>query len=91
MEALEELGKKVKALIKKYSLLQAENEGLQQTIARQSEQISALNRQLDLTKARLLAAEVANALPDAAEKERVRKQLDTVIHEIDKVLMDLND
>lgn len=91
MEALEELGKKVQILIKKYGLLQTENDGLQQTIARQSAQISALTQQLDVTKAQLLAVEVARVLPDAVEKEQVRKQLDNVIHEIDKVLTNLND
>jgi chromosome segregation ATPase len=91
MELLDELGNKVQALIKKYALLQAEHNSLQQTLTRQSAQITALTQQLDVTKAQLLAVEVAQALPDAGEKERVRKQLDAVIHEIDKVLTNLND
>lgn len=90
MEALEILGRKVNALLKKYSMLQAEHESLQQTNARQADRIAELTHQLDEMKAQLLGADIARTLPDE-EKELTRKQLDAVIQEIDKVLTNLNE
>ncbi|MCD6063119.1 MAG: hypothetical protein K0R82_1030 [Flavipsychrobacter sp.] len=91
MQELQLLNDKLDALLKKYAALQAENTRLRETIARQLSSIESLNSNLAVLEQSVTATTISNSTANDKEKEAMRKQLDNVIVEIDKILTSLND
>lgn len=91
MESLSLLNEKLDVLLKKYTLLQAENNRLQITVADQKKQIDTLSGKLTMLEENLMASQMSSSVLNDNDKEVVKKQLDTVLGEIDKLLTTLND
>ncbi|MEI8279127.1 MAG: hypothetical protein WCG87_05135 [Bacteroidota bacterium] len=91
MQELQLLKHKLDLLIKKYSALQAENIRLKETIDQYLKSIDGLNKQMSKMEQGMATQQIGNVAMGVMEKESVRKQLDTVIGEIDKILTTLND
>lgn len=91
MESLSLLNEKLDVLLKKYTLLQAENNRLQITVADQKKQIDTLSGKLTMLEENLMASQMSSSVLNDNDKEVVKKQLDTVLGEIDKLLATLND
>ncbi|MBA3829150.1 MAG: hypothetical protein H0X33_09460 [Taibaiella sp.] len=92
MQALYLLSEKLDVLLKKYASLQAENTRLKATVSKQISSIEALNAKLAALEEQTGAAAIAQGIAtDDHDKENMRKQLDTVISDIDKILNTLND
>jgi len=91
MQSLSLLNEKLDVLLKKYTQLQAENNRLQGTVADQNRQIETLSGKLTLMEENLMATQMSSSLLDGNDKEVFKKQLDTVLGEIDKLLATLND
>ncbi len=82
---------KLDLLLKKHSALQAENTRLKETVDQHLKSIDTLNKQMSKMEQGLATAQIGNVTMGDVEKDSVRKQLDTVIGEIDKILTTLND
>ena len=91
MQELQVLNDKLGVLLKKYTVLLAENERLKATISHQQKSIESLNTNLASLEQSMTASQLGNSLSDDKEKATMRKQLDNVISEIDKILTTLND
>jgi hypothetical protein len=91
MQELELLNDKLDNLLKKYSGLQAENTRLKQTITQQTRSIEALNEKLSTLEQDIMLSNINKVGLSDEEKEGMKKQLDNVIGEIDKILSTLND
>ena len=91
MQELQLLNDKLEALLKKYAALQAENLRLKEQVGQQLRSIETLNTKLAALEESMVAKQIGNTMADDKEKETVRKQLDNVIGEIDKILTSLND
>ena len=91
MQALDELNKKLDKLLKKYAALEAENKRLKDTIATQNKSAEQLSKQLASLEQGMVSVHIGRATDNEDEKENMRRQLDTVIAEIDKILNTLND
>ncbi len=90
MYELQLLNNRLDVLLKKYAALQAENRRLKQTVSDQTKTIASLNVKLTDLEQSVVAVQIGRSV-SSDEKLRVRKQLDTVIKEIDKILANLND
>ena len=91
MQELQLLNDKLDTLLKKYTALQAENECLKETVAQQLSSMETLNANLAVLEKSVTAATIGSSAADAKEKDAMRKQLDNLILEIDKILTSLND
>lgn len=91
MQELQLLKHKLDLLLKKHSALQAENTRLKETVDQHLKSIDTLNKQMSKMEQGLATAQIGNVTMGDVEKDSVRKQLDTVIGEIDKILTTLND
>ena len=91
MQELQLLNDKLDILLRKYTALQAENERLKETIAQQLSSIETLNVNLASLEKSMVAVKISGTLSDDKEKDAMRRQLDNVIVEIDKILTSLND
>lgn len=91
MQELQVLNDKLDLLLKKYAALQAENKRLKSTMAYQLQSIESLNDKLTSLEQDMLTIQVGRAVVNSNEKDDMRKQLDNIIGEIDKILHALND
>ncbi len=91
MQQLDILNIKLDALLKKYAALQAENKSLKDTVARQLQQIDTLNEKAGRLEEDRHVADIGKVVADNTDKAGVRKQIDSLIGEIDKILITLND
>ncbi|HEY1033142.1 MAG TPA: hypothetical protein VGD89_15300 [Flavipsychrobacter sp.] len=91
MQELTLLNDKLDRLLKKYTELQAENKRLKETVNTQLKSIETLNGKLALLEENMMAASIGTAMLNDGEKQVVKKQLDSVLAEIDKILATLND
>ena len=91
MLALDQLEKKLDQLLKKYAATEAENKRLRDTIAAQTKSLDDFSKKLTSLEKDMVSVHIGRPAQDADEKENMRKQLDTVIAEIDKILNTLND
>ncbi|MBS1772238.1 MAG: hypothetical protein JST82_05215 [Bacteroidetes bacterium] len=91
MQELTLLNEKLNTLLKKYAELQAENKQLKQTIDKHEKTVSGLNTRIAELEEHTLGNNIGNAVQNDTDKEVMKKQLDTVISEIDKILATLND
>lgn len=91
MQALQLLSEKLDLLLKKYSTLEAENARLKKTVFRQVQEMEGLNKKLATLEHDMSAVHIGNGVMEEKDKAALRKQLDTLIGEIDKMLGALND
>jgi len=91
MQELQLLNEKLDLLLKKYTALQAENSRLKETVSKQLKSIEGLNSKLSSLEENIGSAQIGKAVISNEEKNGVRKQIDNVIGEIDKILNTLND
>lgn len=91
MLELQLLNDKLDMLLKKYAALQAENQGLKDTVGKQLKTIEELNSKLAAADDQHATQGLGKALGEEKEKAALRKKLDGVIGEIDKILNTLND
>ena len=91
MEALDKLNKKLDTLLKKYAALESENKRLKDTIAAQIKTTDQLHKQIESMEQGMVSVNLGRATGNEEENEHMRRQLDTVIGEIDKILTTLND
>jgi cell division septum initiation protein DivIVA len=91
MEALDQLGKKLDMLLKKYTALEAENKRLKQAVADQNKTVESLTKKLASLEQGMVSVRIGSPTENEEEKENMRRQLDSVITEIDKILNTLND
>ena len=91
MQALDNLNKKLDILLKKHAALEAENNRLRDTIAAQNKSAELLTKKLSSLEQGMVSVHLGRKTDNDEEQENMRKQLDTVIGEIDKILNALND
>lgn len=91
MQALETLNKKLDSLLKKYAALESENKRLKDTVARQIKSEAQLNKKLASLEQGMVSVHLGKAVTSEEEQENMRRQLDQVIADIDKILVTLND
>jgi len=91
MQELTLLHTKLEKLLKKYTALQAENEGLLATMRQQNETLEVLNKKVASLEDELNTAKTADVISAKEDKTAVRKQLNSLIGDIDKLLASLND
>lgn len=91
MQELQLLNDKLDVLLKKYITLQAENKRLKDTIDKQTESIQGLTGKLSDLEQNMVAVQIGKSVLSDEERIKMRKQLDNVIGEIDKILTTLND
>jgi predicted RNase H-like nuclease (RuvC/YqgF family) len=91
MQALDLLNSKIDMLLKKYAALEAENKRLKTTIAAQDKTVELLTKKLASLDQGMVSVHLGQVVTDEDEKEHMRRQLDNVIAEIDKILTTLND
>jgi hypothetical protein len=91
MQELQLLNDKIDLLLKKYTVAEAENRRLRDTVSYQQHAIGLLNEKLAGLAHDMTAVQMGKNVFDSKEKEDMRKQLDNVIGEIDKILNTLND
>lgn len=91
MQELDLLNSRLDALLKRYAELRVENRQLKEVVAQQTRRIEALNDQLADVEQQVLGLQLGTVVLTAEQKVQVRRQLDTVVGEIDKILTSLND
>lgn len=91
MQEMTLLHTKLEQLLKKYTALQAENTDLLNTVRTQTEHLEKLNKKVAELEEELTTAKTAEALTGKDDKTAVRKQLNSLIGDIDKLLASLND
>ena len=91
MEALDLLSKKLDLLLKKYAATEAENKRLRETVAIQNKSLDDLGRKLSSLEKDMVSVHIGHNAENGEENENMRRQLDSVIAEIDKLLNTLND
>lgn len=85
------LNDKLDALLKKYSALQAENNRLRATIDGQNKAIQKLNKKVASLDNGMVSVQLGSTHLTEEDKEHMRRQLEVVIADIDKLLLTLND
>lgn len=91
MQELTLLHSKLDKLLKKYAALQAEKESLQQVMHKQKDELQQLNKKVATLEDQLTTAQTADVLASKGDKNAMRKQLNSLIGDIDKLLASLND
>lgn len=91
MQELTLLHTKLDKLLKKYTALQAENDKLLGTIREQNDKLEVLNGNIKDLEDKLATAGTADIMSDNDGKSAVKKQLNSLIKDIDKLLASLND
>jgi hypothetical protein len=91
MQELQQLNDKLDQLLRKYTALHAENTRLKSAVSKYLKTIELLNQKLDASEQNVVALQMGKNVFDPKEKEDMRKQIDTVISEIDKILNTLDD
>lgn len=91
MQEVTLLHTKLDKLLKKYSALQTEKQTLLKTIREQSDQLQVLQKKIVRLEEKSATAKTADAISGKEDKAAVRKQLNALIKDIDKLLATLND
>ena len=91
MEALDQLSKKLDTLLKKHAALETENKRLRETVVTQDKSVAKLSEKLKSLEQGMVSVHLGKTTDNEDDKENMRKQLDNVISEIDKILNTLND
>ena len=88
--SLEQLQEKLPLLIRKYSVLDKENQQLKASLNKQENKHKELLEQLNASKHQLTASMMHPAEMHPADKEKWVKQIDQYIKEIDTAIKNLN-
>lgn len=91
MEALDTLNTKLDKLLKKHLAAEAENSRLKDTIAKHDKAMEALHKKIASLEHGMVSVHLGSTVSGEDEKVNMRRQLDNVIAEIDKILNTLND
>ncbi len=91
MQEFEYLHQKVQQLLKKYQELKKENRQLKTTLAKQTQELAALNTQFDGLEQQVAAQQLGNHVLTEDDKQQIKKQITQVISEIDKLLLSLHE
>ncbi len=91
MQELQQLNDKLDMLLRKFTALHAENTRLKSAAAKHLKTIESLNAKLDASEHNVTAAQIGKNVLSGEDKEVMRKQIDTVISEIDKILNTLDE
>ena len=91
MQELEKLNDKIEKLLKKHADAKTDNQHLKELVSAQAKQIESLVVQLAQHEQQTMATGIGSAVHDDKERGVMRKQLDTVLADIDKILATLND
>ncbi len=91
MVEIELLQQRLQLLLKKYQALKYENLRLKKAIAAQTEDLSSLNKQFEVLEQHMVLEQMGRKMLNEDEKKAMKKQITTVITEIDKLLLSLND
>ena len=91
MQELELLQNKLQLLLKKHQALKKENQLLKKTIASQTEALDELNKKFDGIEQDVMLEQIGKRVLTDMDKKAMKKQISNVIHEIDKLLLSLND
>ena len=91
MQELQLLKDKLDLLLKKYTAMQTENKLLKEANDSYEKQVIQLNEQLHKMEESLANVQMNQVVVDDGDKDTLRKQLDTVIGEIDKILTKINE
>ena len=91
MEQIQLLNDKLDVLLKKYTSLQAENKRLKETVDHQLQALAQLHGKLGNAEQNLANLQMGQTVSSSDERQDMRKQLDNVIKEIDKILNTLDD
>lgn len=92
MQELTTLHTKLDKLLKKYVATQAEKEELLKTLREQNKEIEKLNGKVSTLESKLNTIQTATVLSGGnGDSAAVKKQLNTLIGDIDKLLATLND
>jgi regulator of replication initiation timing len=91
MEALETLKDNIGAILKKHAVLVLENQTLRATIAKQELEINSLKNALVKSEATVAEVQFSKPILTDTEKEKLKQYIDSVVSEIDKVLLTFND
>jgi uncharacterized coiled-coil protein SlyX len=89
MQSFDLLNSKLDQLLKKHAALEADNKRLRDTIASQNKTIDSMSQQLQSLEKDMVSVHLGSGTP--ADNDNMRRQLDAVISEIDKILNTLND
>jgi uncharacterized coiled-coil DUF342 family protein len=91
MEALESLKEKLGQLLKKHNATRAENKKLSARVAELTAENRELNRKITSMEKGLVSVRLNEPGMEDEGRDNMRRQLDTVIADIDKLLESLND
>ena len=91
MDSLLILQDKTDALIKKHQTVVAENKKLRALIDGQNKVIQKLNKKVSHLENNAVSVNLNQTGMNDEEKDDMKRQLDAVIGEIDKILLTLND
>lgn len=91
MQEVTLLHTKLDKLLKAYTAVQAENSSLKETVREQTGQLQELNKKVAALEDKVATAKTGGAISAKEDKAAVKKQLNAVIEDIDKLLATLND
>lgn len=91
MQEVTLLHTKLDKLLKKYAAVQAEKKDLLNTVREQNVQLQSLNKKVAGLEEKIVTTKTADAISGKEDKADVRKQLNSLIKDIDKLLATLND
>lgn len=91
MEFIDSLNGKLDQLLKKHATLEADNKRLRATIDGQNKVIQRLHKKVNTLDNGMVSVHIGKTDISDEEKDNMRRQLDGVIAEIDKILNTLND
>ncbi|MEO6833596.1 MAG: hypothetical protein ABI378_13435 [Chitinophagaceae bacterium] len=91
METLDLLQARLSDLIKSYKALQQDLKKQEKLVAKFEKENLDLNRKIAAAEAQLLAHEVNAAIPDKEMKAKTRQKLDSIIAEIDQILIGIHE
>lgn len=91
MQVLDELNGKLNTLVKRYTALEAENKRLRDAVARLEKTGEKLTAQLASLEKDMVSVDLTGTVGNDDDRQNMRRQLDNVITEIDRILTTLND
>ena len=91
MQKIGELNEKLDLLIKEYRKCREENRSLRKKVSEQESALEALNQEIALLKKDNELKKLATGLNTEEAKEKMSRQINQVIREIDQLLINLNE
>ena len=91
MNVIEELETRLDVLLRKFVALESDNARLRDIVARQQADLSRMTDKLNGLEQSMVSVDLSRTSASEEEIENMRRQLDTVISEIDRILRVMND